>query len=289
MRRRWCILLVSVIGMAMLAAPVQAATIAYWRFEEGDGGTANDETANNHDGTIQPYSYCDCLWSAGGLCDPVPLTGAANNWKLHFDPAGNAHIEIADSDQWTQTGGFTVEAMIYPDVTGDPGTIISHAGGAGNSSWRFYVESNKVKLDLWDTDNNMKTVAYDDFALETGHTYCVAGMFNEYVVALDNDDRVTFYAKECGDAWSSSGELAISGGFGELKNSSTQVTIGKCPACFFDGMIDEVRFSSGVLQESELLCTPEPATASLAFLAAAVGALVARRKKRKDASPKKDA
>jgi hypothetical protein len=53
---------------------------------------------------------------------------------------------------------------------------------------------------------------------------------------------------------------------------------------YYIGDMDEVRFSSGALDESELLATPEPGTTCLAILAAAAGVFAVWRKKRKQDS-----
>ena len=96
---------------------------------------------------------------------------------------------------------------------------------------------------------------------------------------------MTFYGRTaCSGAWTT--DTHTLSDFGTLQNSGEGGNLlfaRENAGDYFRGVLDEVRYSSGALSQGELLCSPEPASASLALLAAGVGALVARRRKKKTA------
>ena len=287
--RRWVMrgLVLSLIaGLMLLSVPCgegEAATIAYYRFEDADDLSIDEQGHTSFEG---PSSYTPGSKAVGdigpGFWDAIAITGATNQRAGDFD--GNDYVFANDHNDWTQPSGFTIEALISPYWVNcsDDNAIVAHWGET-SYSWMFGVDPGRHPfLKLY--DGAAKTATYTDFTIEDGVSYALAAAFD--------GTEVTLFAKEYGqESYSSYSTTALA--VGALQNADAYFHIAAqshsgsfVPLYPFDGVVDEVRLSTGALGEGELLTSPEPASAGLALLAAGVGALVARRRRKKTAQSK---
>ncbi len=127
---------------SVYAASKGADPVAYWRFDEGGGGTAYDESANNNDGVLTPGTL-------------GTNTAAGQMWTRQGKIGGA--LELDGTDDQVSTGAFsaaigpsyTLALWVYPRgyidiVSSNASQWIQQAGGvfqdAGFSSTnKFYV------------------------------------------------------------------------------------------------------------------------------------------------------
>lgn len=122
--------------------------VGYWRLGEASGTVANDETANNRDGT---YINTPTL----GVAGPGTLTDTA----ITIVRANSERVEIPDAADWSITShagnAFTVEFWVkwvdYPDNNTERQYVISKESG----EWAFmcFEQSlgNQPCFIVWDT------------------------------------------------------------------------------------------------------------------------------------------
>lgn len=77
--------------------------MAYWKFDEGSGATANDSSGNGHNGTISNTSYSST----------VPSVAFSNPHSLYFNPSNSGRIVSTDL-QLNGLTEFTVAGWAYP-------------------------------------------------------------------------------------------------------------------------------------------------------------------------------
>ena len=270
-----------------------AAPIGYWRFESGallqdSGPNSLTLTDNNTVGTETLPS--------GDLPNTVPQTGATNNQAANFNFANSEYFSVADNAAFDAlTSGFTIEAFIRPEANLDnkPRTIAAQYSVAGQRSFQFSVSgdtaggtSSHRNLEITLSDdgsggsNNQEIQLGGDFQLTNGNDYYVAAGVD--VTATNTE--IVLYVKDL----TNNGPLIASAlqtlPFTTINNSNAAFTIGAALDSggdgdgLFNGIIDEVRLSSGVLGESELLTIPEPGTLTLMVIA--MGALAVFRLRR---------
>ncbi|MCK5063607.1 MAG: hypothetical protein KAR23_06775, partial [Candidatus Aenigmarchaeota archaeon] len=106
-----------------LVAGALEGIVAYYKFDDGAGDTANDETWNNNDGT-----RVGATWTTG-----------YNGGALSFDGDGD-YVSIPNSDDWDfGTGNFAVEFWLYPesDQVNAYGEIFGMGDAHANDKFAF--------------------------------------------------------------------------------------------------------------------------------------------------------
>lgn len=196
--------------------------IGYWKFDEGSGETAKDETPNAFHGKVT-----GAAWVAG-------VVGNA----LDFDGSDDC-VDIGDPPQLRLTDAMTLAAWILVDGFQGNGRIVCKQDGPGKRGWSLNIERQKyvcIQVPI-DTDT---TVATKPPTFPEGRWVHVIGVFNpgrEICTYLDGKlaDRVT------------------DGVPVKQFNSALPVRIGGRPegGCFFDGRIDEVRIYNRALSAEE--------------------------------------
>jgi hypothetical protein len=139
------ILFLVLFSMAGIVSTASAATVAYWRFGDGEPNAVaeanlpdsdawtiwreavHDKSGNGNHLTTWDYAFAGFNWRVGGPNVPattVPSTGASNNWSMQN--AGNSPAAMTWSSQSHPTGidinnitpyAFTVEASFKFDST----------------------------------------------------------------------------------------------------------------------------------------------------------------------------
>jgi len=155
----------------ILTSVAQAGPVGFWRFEEGTGTIANDNSGNGRHGTL--------LGTPEWVSGPDGLGGA-----LAFNPDGCTGVDCGIFDPTNGTGQFTVALWAFWDGTGTDQHFLSKSNEWGADTMMFQIE-------LWGAHTE---AAYTD---RVGISYAPAGSVpfsimptNEWVhLALTFDGR----------------------------------------------------------------------------------------------------
>ena len=131
---RWfcaCLAAAVLIGVCSQA---QAAPISYYRFEEGLGNTVIDAVDNSVDGTHT------AVYSSGVPVDPVPQTGASNQFSLEFNNSAGATITGQDFIFHSIFGNATLEFWL--NVPEQAHSAIFWTRGDNDDKNRFNISVN---------------------------------------------------------------------------------------------------------------------------------------------------
>ncbi|MFQ6077473.1 MAG: LamG-like jellyroll fold domain-containing protein, partial [Candidatus Bathyarchaeia archaeon] len=107
--------------------------VAYWKFDEGKGGTAHDATINRNNGTLNGP-----IWVEGRY-----------NFALQFDGLDD-YIRVAHADSLDLPDQFTIAAWVKLDKVGEGRQTLVQKAAAGEAgmdifaNYTFYVQ--------WTTD-----------------------------------------------------------------------------------------------------------------------------------------
>lgn len=273
-----------------LAGHANADTVSYWRFDQ------DDQWDTQLDDSVGGHPLDNSAWHVstekGGLWDPVPNSGASNSRHLQFDTSWEyddyVYTDAGSPDIWTPSEGFTIEAMVKPSAVRDAPIVCHCADTNPNSGWSFELAESgshcSPKLRIYNGSDKAE-ITFEEFSVAAGQTYALAATY-------DGNSEIELFAREKADpSVSLNSKSKIVSAFGEVAASDNPLMVGAHGKPFsdnrdnFGGVLDEVRFSSGALSESDLLmATPEPGTTCLAILAAAAGVFAVWRKKRKQDS-----
>ena len=258
-----------------LAAEAPAATIAYWRFEEGPVDTQTavyqsdwflDWSGNgNH-----MWTWADSTsptYRADVPFDPVGQTGAANGLSFEFNP----NQDIYTDGKPVNTHSFdqlTVEASVKLDHLDAYQVFVGKDGkpvpteASPPMFLKFLDHNDRFEVRLIDGSGVLRSIE-SDFSPVVGQWYDLA--------LTSNGSTMRFFIKGPGDAEyvQQGSPLAVSGG--ALIDSDGAWAVGRGMwdngiADWIDGSVDEVRISDAALEPSELLGVPEPSTFALAAL-----------------------
>ena len=215
--------------------------VAYWKLDEGDGGTAIDSSGGGNHGTL--LGGAD---TTGWIADVAP-TGFSNRYALDFDgtndsvglPAGGS-LEI---------GGNAVSISLWVKLDELPNAISgeTYAGIFDSEQDSFVIyeddKSDELRFKVTDADGTAERPGIPASKLDTVRWHHVVGVYNgaaaEALIYLD-------------------GSLADS----HFNSSLTgQVKPGQIPALgrngagskyFYNGQIDDVRVYDRALSQAEI-------------------------------------
>lgn len=262
-----------------LLGPSEAATIGYWRFEGADNtsGFLADSSGNGltltESNTVTPV--------VSTFDNPIPQTGASNLQAASFNAAQSDRFSVSDNSAFA-VSDFTIEAYVNLSsaTNGQTRTIASQEGGSSsNFSWAFSVTAPDSGLGV---RNLVLQISSNGTTLQPLDSNFQLALNTNYYVAVSVDisdtstNGVTFYIKNLSTP-SSLQSVGVAHTGTSLFNSTAAFAIsgnGRSGATnFWDGTIDEVRFSNTALSSSELLVVPEPAVLPLLAIAGMVLAL----------------
>lgn len=308
-RMRWLTLpaLVGLCFSAIMASNVQSAVIAHYRFENS-GSLGADETTN-HNGT--PTNGPTQSSSVGQ--NPVNYTNAANIGSLNLDFTAPAdHMVVAHNsalsfglNPWTIEAYVSLDSIPSSDPDGagplvaTPGMYIAQKKDVATDNFQdyaFLLAGNRGALPSGVTfyDNGSYAATGRNLHVEFGDGSQIISFRSNLNVptsgwahisaAFDGSQTVRFTLDtNLGDDLVDSTETIIAGStFGTTTNIGSLIIGAKknnvgAIAQAFDGLLDEVRISSGVVPVNQLLTVPEPSGALLA-LVGAVGLVLRRRR-----------
>lgn len=296
-----------VLSSLMLAASLQASTVAYWRFEAGPANTdvpkigvpsgpgfyasVPDSSGNNNDLSV---------WETGGgagyafrsivSSSTIPQTGATNNFSVQNTGGGPAMFTRTGGalQTWTPSA-FTIEASIKPEAGGFR-TIIGRDSQGGNlanpalSAMYFQITpDNALAFKYLDVSGNFHDATSANNVIQGWNPNggSSADVPWQHIAATSDGSTLTVYL-DSGAGYNSlvsialgAGNTAFSPGTGDGGDWDAGVfsvgrgLFGGGHADRGYGLIDEVRFSDTALAPTQFLnAVPEPSVALLGLLGA---------------------
>ena len=245
--------------------PLHAATVAYWRFDEGTGSTAFDSSPFGNTAIINQGN----LYSMD-VAASVPVNGVPNDYSLHLNGTGQFAM-AADSISLRPSSSITMEATVKlsRNIAGNAGIIGRQLGASGGDSFnlglRGVLNNPFVSIQLGGTSASV----------DLPESLVVGQWYN--LVATWNGSELSLFVN--GDL---KGSVPAIGSISYLY--SNPVVIGADNEAsgylewFFPGWIDEVRISDSALAPSQFLAAPEPSTFVFAVVGL-VGLLACRRRR----------
>ncbi|MGB7062189.1 MAG: LamG-like jellyroll fold domain-containing protein, partial [Candidatus Zixiibacteriota bacterium] len=200
---------------------VETGTQGLWHFSEGSGSATYDQTINDNDGTIS-----GATWTSDGRF----------GYALDFDGVDD-YVEVPDDASLNSAGPMTIEAWIKP--SGAPLQYSEIVDKEGTWGYSFILNDDRL-LHLWVGDGTDWINSVGTTVLQDDSWY--------YVVGVSDGDSIRVYvngvqegtATAQGSPESTAGvPLRIGRGNGSLLR-------------WFNGIIDEVRFSNRALTPSEI-------------------------------------
>lgn len=244
----------------LVASSAGAATIGYWRFEEGSNGqiasgagTVIDSSGNGFNGT----AFGSPKYVSDVPQNPIYQTAAPNHESMQFSGTNVQRVRIDDNPLF-KVGSFTIEA--YVKVAGTP-----HAGESIFQRGDDRAQNDPIGL-LVNDSSTIKLLCYSGST--PVEVLCNYPGFNQWFhVAATFNDQTGLMAIYINGVMQNS--LTTNLRFPQDLDPNYQpgVAIGGLPSATygdfitFDGDIDEVRFSNTVLAPSQFLGVPEPTTA----------------------------
>ncbi len=256
------ILLIFVFSIKIFAAQ----TIAYWRFEEGTNGWANDHYQQNWYYDSSDNGNFLQTWNADTsplYTNKIPFgevlkTGALNSLALKFTPNDDLYSSGVGINFYNFSAGWTVEAMVNFYDTNSYQVVVGKDGqpraGMTENPWypifsiKHLKYNGKLRLDFIDGNTNHHYL--ESSIIISPHTWY-------YIAAICNGNYAELYIKRPGEKYELQDRVTgISGGALFYENQAWTVGRGKWNGWNSDwasAYIDEVRISNGALATTNFL------------------------------------
>ncbi|MBX7165519.1 MAG: LamG domain-containing protein [Pirellulales bacterium] len=266
-----CRILIAVC-LATSSRTASAATIGYWRFENGTPNTT--VTAAIDSG---PYGISLFPSSTPTYRTDSPGLGSRS---VEFD--GSDGLSAADDNRldFGATDSFTVELFFQTTTTAERGLMQKQQGFSGTQLYQIFMDHGNVYFDIRDNSTSHLTRTTSPLDYNDGQWHHVAGVRD---VAAD---EIRLYVD--GQFVDSATDITT----GSLANSGTLwLGVGNTgsSAYTFPGKLDEFRISNVALLPSQFLNAqpvPEPSTISLAAAGACLlSVFVCGKPRRRRANP----
>lgn len=236
-------------AMLFLYGPVFAGIVGYWRFEEGVGTVAADQTGL-FDGQL--VSFEDSIyegWSSDVFANMIQQTGQANTGSILMQ-GGSEFIDLSNGQIMNLGTSFTVEFFMKPS---EPVYISTVFGLSGLSGVGLVLSESLGNL-YWNMSFNSEQPYTQAAGVQPGVWQHVAlvkepGYFS---IFIDGVLEATGSVGSAGDGpyifpgTDTTGDRTIGG------NNGT-----------FSGYLDEFRISDTALTPDQFLIVPEPGTMGL--------------------------
>lgn len=248
------------------AVSVSAGTVAHWNFNEGDpnlafseAGGAVDQSGNGY--TMYGYDdYWGAYYSYEG--ETPSGTGFSARMKDHHQDAYTTDSTI---NSWSPTT-WTIETSVKLNEVESWKTFIGRDGSqAGGDFSDFYFQKNAdnggFRVDFTTVSGERYQID-TDFEAEAGKWYGLAATSDGSTASLYANDGSGYRLMGSVDISDSNNPaLADAGGNNWTFGRGWYGPIGFVD--HIDGYMDNVRFSDEVLDPSEFVAIPEPATIAL--------------------------
>ncbi|MBU1045807.1 DUF2341 domain-containing protein, partial [Patescibacteria group bacterium] len=212
--------------------------IAFWRMDEGQGGTIYDDSANNNDGNVSASSTMN-NWTAGKYGNAID-----------FDST-NDYITASDSTSLSITSDLSISAWIRPDVVSKEQTILGkwdETTGTDDRSYRLWLDSsNNLNFSVSTDGSAVVTHIGTATTFSAGAWYHIEGVY-------DDAGTMDVYVDGKLDATqkSSSVPASIDDNVSNLYIGGKENTGGSVDTKF-DGAIDDVRVYDYARTASQVL------------------------------------
>lgn len=212
--------------------PPPPQMVGYWKFDEGQGTTANDSAGRNN-GTVHGAE-----WTSGRF-----------NNALSFDGVDD-YVEVPDDSslRFMQSSSFTISAWVMPALETEGGQIVCKMRGGGRRGvFGYQTAWTSISSEFYfGVESSWKGTV----GTATGRNSAPAGNWY-HVVGVYDDKDVRIYLN---------GELRDRRIFDLSTGSTTpdkNLVIGarsydSTIKSFFGGKIDEVRIYDGALSDAEI-------------------------------------
>ena len=239
-------LIISTLAVVMLCLSVNAETVAYWRLEEGPGGSTHTNNLDGYYVDSSGYENNMSSWYFPAPVGAVPLetipeSGLDNKIALNF--YNNMHISTQSKpiDSHDFTGGFTIECAMRNRIV-HPANVVNN-----NPFKLFFTYSNtptlidkRISYEFTDSDSVVHSLT-SSFSYVVGEWYWVA-------CVCDGSEAWLYVKKEEDDDY-------------ELEANITDIVDGMIPNTSawnigqenFGGSADEVRICDYALDEDQFL------------------------------------
>jgi hypothetical protein len=198
--------------------------VGYWKFDEGDGTTAEDTSGKGNDGVLQNFGSGD--WVDGIIGTALDFDNVDNYVRIADDPSLNPEV-------------ITVAAWINTSAIGTIDQIITKDDGSAGRMWQFRKASNDtVQFIVFNETTFGQLISAS--TITDGDWHHVAGTWDGSTMGIFVDGN-------------NEGSVGFSGAF--RKNQTNDVLIGRAETAspaYFDGVIDEVRIYDRVLKDNEI-------------------------------------
>lgn len=250
----------TIVVLLALQCPSYAGIIGYWRFEEGVGTVAVDQTGLFNG---QLISFEDSIyegWSSDVFAAMIPYTGQANTGSILMQ-GGSEFIDFSNGQDMYLGTNFTVEFFMKPD---QPVIASPIFGLSPVSSVYFLLGVDNSELVFRASFQGQIGSLVPATMVQLGQWQHVAlvkqpGIYSIYVNGLLQHSAPLAPTLD-GPFWfpgtATTGDRIIGGDSGS-----------------FRGYLDEFRISDTALTPDQFLIVPEPGTLTLMLLGA--GALAA--------------
>ncbi|MGD9612462.1 MAG: LamG domain-containing protein [Kiritimatiellia bacterium] len=253
-----------VAGILLAHGPAFGDVLGYWRFEEGSGATAADQTGRYPGDLIGFDNYAPGGgdsgfegWSTNVSAATVPQSGVANTGSIRMQ-GGGEYVDLSNGQDMNLGLNFTIEFLMSPDNPGSGSPIFGFAPFAG-LYFNIFLDGPENTLSYG--AQFMGTSVFGpatDIALGTWQHVALVKQPGEYTVYLNGSPLA-------------SGSLppSLDGPYFFPGTDNTgDRTIGGDSGTF-SGYLDEFRISDTALTPNQFLCAiPEPSTLGLLLLGA---------------------
>lgn len=280
------------IALAMLscAATIQAATtMAYWRMGDDDNNPLLDSSGNGHNFYAAAYTAYPLPASGRGSTfpSPIPQNDLTNEHAVSLDGSSGGDRMVANNFMDSSLD-FSVEGFINLGATNTRTQyIISKSNSAGNNrGWAIGVAAStgtgtagpNELFFIASANGSSAVVVPLGLQLTVSNDYYFGMSYNN---ATSTND-IVFYYEDLTGAGSLQTNI-VSSGVVTLNNPAIDLEVGATNSDQnnYNGLVDELRISSGLITESELLVVtpiPEPTAISMIAMVGLVGILIKRKR-----------
>ncbi|NQT94485.1 MAG: LamG domain-containing protein [Lentisphaerae bacterium] len=223
-----------------------AATVAYYRFEDGPGFT-NDSAGTRHlsnSGAVQ--TNLPASGRGSRFSDPGPWPFAANTNAAEYD-GGDLMDTGTGGGNLITTDRFTVEALIHMDSVSGGREVAAQWDTANKRSWIVRIDGGVLQLFVSGDGS--------DFESETSGITLLAS--RDYFIAVTySNGAAEFWVRNLTDEESFQASKTFTTHTTVLPTDQLVVGSQAGGANKIDGLIDEVRISDVALATNEFLVSP---------------------------------
>jgi len=275
-RLRWVVLAGSIF---LVVSPMEAATVAYYRFENGTANTAASGAGSILDSSINGFNgtpFDAPVYGSNIPVNPVLLTGSSNSLSMNFNGTAWQRVNVPDNPSFQLTHSLTLEAYVnlrsiyqinwanYVLFRGDdrggfdPYKLFVYQDNSGAAYFGFGIDGPQYNVGA---SISAPIPSLNQWFHIAGTLDDTTGVMDLYINGVLAKSTVTLI-RPLGPL---DPRFSPGLGIGNLQSSNLDPFYSQ----HFDGLIDEVRISDVALTPDQFLNVPEPST----FFLLGIGAI----------------